>query len=253
MALKAPEYLSPSSITTFEQCPLKFKYTRIDGIREPPTDATLLGNFVHDILEKMYLADPGSRSTNLAREVARDLWDNQYRDQVSKVVAEKKLNDFRWRAWFCVENLFQLESPETRNFDGVEFELNTSLDGILVRGFVDRYHLDNGKIVIGDYKTGKVPNAFFVKDKFFQLMTYAALFRASGVGETKRLELIFLKGPQVFTREVTDWELEETVQRIKNVSEGIKIRCESESFETNKTRLCDWCYFKSKCPAWSKK
>jgi len=35
--LKAPAYLSPSSITTYRDCPQKFKFSRIDGIKEPPS------------------------------------------------------------------------------------------------------------------------------------------------------------------------------------------------------------------------
>ncbi|MSV58070.1 MAG: exodeoxyribonuclease V subunit beta, partial [Actinobacteria bacterium] len=35
--LETPEYLSPSSIATYRDCPMKFKFSRIDRIVEPPT------------------------------------------------------------------------------------------------------------------------------------------------------------------------------------------------------------------------
>jgi len=254
MAYSAPEYLSPTSITTFEQCPLKFKYTRIDGVREPPTEATLLGNFVHDVFEGIYSAEPEDRTIPTARNLARDLWENKYREPVSKLVAPDKLNDFRWKSWFCIENLWKLETPEGRKFDGVEFELLTDLDGVKVRGFVDRFHLEeDSQIVIGDYKTGKVPQERYVHDKFFQLITYGAMFESIGMGSTKSVELIFVKGPKTFKREVSREDITATIDRIKSVYEGIQSRCESETFEPIKTRLCDWCYFKTKCPAWSRK
>lgn len=253
MTLTAPTYLSPSSITTFEQCPLRFKYTRIDGVREPPTEATLLGNFVHDTLEALYLLPPEQRTIPAARALARQAWDEKYRDEVSKLVKAENLNDFRWKAWFCIENLWSLEEPQSRTFSGVELELQAELDGVKVRGFVDRFHLeDHNNIVVGDYKTGKVPTERFVQDKFFQLMTYGAMFEQSGFGTTKSLELIFLKGPKKFTKTVEPGDIQITVDRIKRVHEGIQERCESEIFEPVKTRLCDWCYFKKKCPAWSK-
>ena len=44
-----PPHLSPSSMGTFEQCPLKFKYSKIDMLKDDPTEATLMGNFVHDV------------------------------------------------------------------------------------------------------------------------------------------------------------------------------------------------------------
>lgn len=254
MSLTAPTYLSPSSMTTFEQCPLRFKYSRIDGIREPPTEATLLGNFVHDVLQDLYLDSPENRSIARARDLARNLWDTKYRDDVAKLVRADKLNDFRWKAWFCIENLWKLEKPEDLTFSGIECELQTDFDGVKVRGFVDRYHLEDGNaIVVGDYKTGKVPSQMFLDDKFFQLMTYGAMFESLGMGTTKSVELIFLKGPRVFSKEIKRSDIEQTISRIKTVHDGIQERCEAEHFEPVKTRLCDWCYFKPKCPAWSNK
>ncbi|MGA0152949.1 MAG: PD-(D/E)XK nuclease family protein, partial [Ilumatobacteraceae bacterium] len=51
--LTPPAYLSPSSIGTYRDCPQKFKFSRIDGLKEPPTWATHLGTFVHDVLEHL--------------------------------------------------------------------------------------------------------------------------------------------------------------------------------------------------------
>ena len=59
--LELPKHLSASSITTYEQCPLRFRFSRIDRIPEPTTEAMILGTFVHEILEIMYSQIPNER------------------------------------------------------------------------------------------------------------------------------------------------------------------------------------------------
>lgn len=253
-ALKAPEYLSPSSINTFKQCPLRFKYSRIDRLPEPPSEASLLGNFVHEVLEVLYATDPDMRDQQTARNIARKIWDDKYVMEVEGYVHPTAFNNFRWNAWFCIENLWKVEKPTETELDGIEFELNGSVEGVQLKGFIDRFTVDetDGKIVISDYKTGKVPAAKWEEDKFFQLSVYAALMLSMGIGEAKRLDLIYLKKPVVLSRQVTTKRIEDATQVILKTKEGIDHRCETGNFEPVKSTLCNWCAFKSACPAWGK-
>lgn len=253
MAYQPPEYLSPSSINTFIQCPLKFKFSRIDGLREPPTEATLLGNFVHDILESLYKKPASERTLNTARLLARAVWDADYAEPVTNLIGPHKVNDFRWRAWFCVENLWQLENPEDVEFAGIEREVKAAIDGVNIRGFIDRFTKDDdGQIVISDYKTGKVPGPGYENDKFLQLFIYAALLQEEKVGTVEAVELVFLKGPKRLARPVTQEIIDETRTTLRQIKLQIDERCDAEHFEYKKTHLCNWCFFKSSCPAWKK-
>lgn len=252
--LKAPEYLSPSSINTFNQCPLRYKYSRIDRLPEPPSEASLLGNFVHEVLEDLYAVDPDMRDQQTARSIARRLWDEKYVNEVDGYVHPTKFNDFRWNAWFCIENLWKVEKPTDTELDGIEFELNGEVEGVQLKGFIDRFTVDelDGKIVISDYKTGKVPSPKWEEDKFFQLSVYATLMGNLGIGEAKRLDLIYLKKPVVLSRAVTQERIENATNVIVETRKGIDHRCETGHFEPVKSLLCNWCTFKSQCPAWSK-
>lgn len=253
MALQPPQYLSPSSINTFQQCPLRFKYSRIDGIREPATEATLLGNFVHDVLEHLYLASPNDRTIGLARGLARQLWESSYAEQVVHLVKADKLNDFRWRAWFCIENLWKIEEPAKASFEGVETEVNSDVNGVTIKGFIDRFErLDNGSIAISDYKTGKVPSKAYEDDKFTQLFIYALLLETMGVGKVDNVELIYLKGPKRLARAVQPKDLQTIQTLITETKEQIDARCNAEYFEPKQSQLCSWCHFKPVCPAWKK-
>ena len=45
----------------------------------------------------------------------------------------------------------------------------------------------------------------------------------------------------------------EMVSTVTSVWNGVDSSCTSGEFEARKSRLCDWCSFKSICPAWEKK
>ena len=86
VVMKAPNMLSPSSIGTFRQCPLKFKFTKIDGLQDSPTESTMLGNFVHEILETMYALPSEQRTQDTARLIARDLWESKWEEMVKTII-----------------------------------------------------------------------------------------------------------------------------------------------------------------------
>ena len=251
--LQAPEYLSPSSVSTFKQCPLKFKFSRIDKMLEPPTEATLRGNFVHDVLEALYSLQPEQRTLDVAKELSRSLWEEVWRPQVVDLIpGEADLRTFRWSSWWCVENLWKLENPSAVTPEGIEREVLVTVSGVSIRGFIDRFsRLDDG-LVVTDYKTGKTPHPRFSQDKFAQLLIYAVALRELGVGDTHKVELLFLKDSQRLEATVTEEALQETVDTLVNTKAAILARCEAGEFEPNVTRLCDWCHFKRICPAWKR-
>lgn len=251
MAFTPPPHLSPSSINTFLQCPLKFKFSKIDGIVEPPTEATLMGNFVHSVLEDLYALEPEERTLANARQLMRKQWDEVYGEPVQNVVSPHKLNEFRWNSWFCVENLWKLENPETVHLDGIEYELNHPLQGVMMKGFIDRFNVnENGNIVVSDYKTGKVPKPQWADDKFFQLYIYAALIHELEIGTVEKLQLMYLKAAKVLERKVQETELNSAIETVVKVRRSIEEACETEHFDYQKSILCNWCYFKPQCPGW---
>ena len=71
MTATPPPHLSPSSMGTFRQCPLKWKYNKIDKIPDPSGKEALMGNFVHDVLEELYGLPPEERSQAQAQSLAR--------------------------------------------------------------------------------------------------------------------------------------------------------------------------------------
>lgn len=254
LKFQPPQYLSASSMGTFNQCPLKFKYNKIDGLTEPPTEATLLGNFVHEILEGLYALPVDERNVASVKSIAGQVWhSSDWEQRIDGYVHPTKVRNFRWSAWFCVENLFKVENPKSIEVRGIEFEVNGKLGPAHIKGFIDRFENDSDDlVVVSDYKTGKTPKAAWVKDKFVQLKLYAAMLHELDVASVSSLQLLYLKDGVKFTHRVTDEDIRETVSYVTQTYDRIMKACETGNFTYNKSKLCDWCTFKKVCPAWKR-
>ncbi|MGA1362102.1 MAG: RecB family exonuclease [Ilumatobacteraceae bacterium] len=254
-----PEYLSPSSINTFRDCPQKFFLSRIERIQEPPQWHLHLGTFVHEVLETMYKADASERTEEGAKKFARQCWDgNGWKAKVEALENPKgSVNDFMKQAFDNVRNIFRLENPATTELDGMEHEVNTVVEGVAMKGFIDRFTFGDNGIVISDYKTGKVPNPRFKSqdDQFFQLLAYALMLKASEDEDASHVQLLYLSEPVVHQLEVTPERLIVATGTIVETKEALDAACAAEDFHCNVTKLCDWCFYKSSghCPAWKGK
>jgi putative RecB family exonuclease len=264
MAFTPPPHLSPSSIGTFKQCQLKFKFSKIDKISEDPTGATLMGNFVHEVLENFYVLPPDNRTIHEVKQISTSVWaESGWLERVEPIIANSKdvrsgkstlaleMNAFKHKCWDCIANLWKIENPTTIQPAGIEHELNGKISGVTIKGFIDRFSWEETGYVISDYKTGKTPKANWVQDKFFQLVVYSHLLESTGVGKTQSVELLYLKDGVSFKREVTDKMLADVEKEVSMVKEQVDTSCEKEDFTTTKSILCDWCSFKKVCPAWS--
>lgn len=141
--LTPPPYLSPSAIGTFRQCPQKFKLSRIDKLSEPPTWHTHLGTFVHDVLEHMYQQSPDVRTVEGVRSLAAERWAaGGWQEKVESLEEARKLGPiakFKTQAFDCMKNLFVLENPADTEFDGMEHNVAASVEGVQLKGIIDRF------------------------------------------------------------------------------------------------------------------
>jgi putative RecB family exonuclease len=252
--LIAPEYLSPSSVSTFNQCPLKFKYSKIDGLQDSGTEATMLGNFVHEVLEAMYGLAPDLRTQETAKVLARELWASKWSDEISTLIHdEKNLNRFRWTAWWCIENLWRLEDPALVIPHSVESHVRGEIGGVKIHGFIDRLAFENDTATVTDYKTGKTPRKGDLNDRFFQLIIYTQLLESVDIFAANNLvELLYLKDGIRFQKEINKEDINQITEKLQSTRVGIEERCKAGYFEPSTSFLCNWCGFKPICPAWKR-
>jgi putative RecB family exonuclease len=248
-----PGHLSPSSISTWLQCPLRFKLGRIDRIPEASTEAQILGSYTHEILEHLYLMEPQDRSIEASRFLAKKLWDEKWSDEVASLhlsLEQERL--FRWNVWWCVEALFRMEDPTTTQLGGTEQRLEVQLDRFKLIGILDRWSPEgDGTVLISDYKTGKKPRPKYEAEKKFQLAIYTHLVQTSLDLEVSCTELLYLKEGIRWKFAPTAQYVESVLETVSSVSEELVQSCASGAFTAKPAKLCDWCSFKGICPAWN--
>lgn len=249
-----PEWLAPTQITTWLQCPLKFKLRKLDNLPEDKSDALVRGIFVHEIIEKVMALSPDTRDIEHARTIARVLWNDQYEKKASELIdGDAALRQFQWSAWWCVENYFGLEDPTTVKASGMESWVRGKVGGVKVRGVIDRWEKQPGSKVaeIVDYKTGKTPKKKeWASDYVLQLSIYGMLLEAQEKVEVENLRIFFLKEGDIMEFDLSESRRETTTNTVINVSNELMASCATGEFEARTSKLCDWCSFKGICPAW---
>ena len=236
---------------------MKYKFSKIDKIQEPPTWFTHLGTFVHEVLEHFYQLDASERTVDTVRATATSRW--QESDWEAQVLALIKpmgsIADFKNAAFECMTNLWIIEDPQQTELTGMEHEVLANIDGVELKGYIDRFIIgDDGNVIISDYKTGAIPNPRFKSedDKFFQLLVYALMLQEADQEETSKLQLLYLKHSANHEMTVTPVRLAVARGVIVETKELIDKACETGEFACNTSKLCDWCFHKSYCPAHTK-
>ena len=249
----APAYFSPSSLDTFNQCPQRFFYSRIQGQPTFDTEHTIRGNFVHEILECLFKVEPKKRTVQLAKELARILWDENWRVKTEALgFSEKELKEFRWSAWWCVRNYFDMENPEEVDPQGLEVRVEGTIEGVPFYGIVDRWSYDeNGEIVITDYKTGRVPKPQYAGPKKLQLYIYANLLEKSEGKDCSVMQLYYVKEGEVVEYEPDEKLRSEAADTFARSWDDMQTACDNGHFPTNTGPLCNWCDFRDICPAFN--
>ncbi len=249
-----PPVLSPSSIGSFRNCPLQFKYQKIDKRYGPGTKESLAGSFTHEVLEYLFKEEPKDRTLETARRISGERWHKEWERKVAKVVPDERgQNDFKWMSWRFVEGYFGMEDPTKVHPVGLEEWVDGPVfRNIRVRGIIDRIVEEGDKLVIQDYKTGKTPKGSrWEDDRIFPLMIYADLTEAKTGKEVSRMDLLYVASGTVISYEPTEENRTAMNVRVGETYDAIADACKTGDFPPHKSALCDWCDFKAECPAWS--
>ena len=106
-----------------------------------------------------------------------------------------------------------------------------------------------GEVRIVDYKTGKSPKPGWEEKALFQLRVYALLYWNNQGVLPSLLQLIYLGDSQVIRSATSEIQLQATERKLRQIGDEILSAIEEKYFPPRKSKLCDWCSFKSICPA----
>lgn len=253
MAFELPGSLSPSKVSKFTDCALAFKFSAIDRLPEPPSPHALKGTLVHGALERLFWELPrGERDVDAARTALDRAWADLQDDPEAAglQLSEEERDRFVSDAWSLVEGYFRLEDPDTVDAAGVELLLEADVEGMVLRGIIDRLDVTaRGDLVVVDYKTGRAPSQMHERQRLGGVHFYALLCEEVLGIKPALVRLMYLRDPVVIETEPSEQAIRGLRRRTAAVWAAIERSCAEEDFRPRPGPLCNWCAFRSLCPA----
>ncbi len=245
---------SHSRLSTFEQCPKKFKYKYLDKLK-PEIEKTIethLGSAVHKTLEWIYNSVKESEANLKIDDIIikfTEEWQKEFSENILIVKKQLTARDYFNKGVQFLIDYYYKHAPFKDGTIACEKGVLIKLEEgeYEIQGFIDRlvYNLETGEYEIHDYKTASfLPNQERL-DKERQLALYSIAIKEI-YGKEKEILLVwhFLAHNKTLTSRRTNSELEklkkETAELIKKV-ESVK------EFPRNKSMLCNWCEYKNIC------
>ena len=195
--------LSPSRASDFKTCPLLYRFRTIDRLPEAPSRAAVRGTVVHAVLERLFDLPSGQRTLAAAQRLVEPAWHAllaEEPDLAALFADETDLAAWLDSAAQLVESYFAIEDPSRLEPAAREERVETVIDGLRLRGYVDRLDISpSGDVRVVDYKTGTIPREAFEAKALFQMKFYAlVLWRTRGV-VPRQLKLIYLSDRDTLT------------------------------------------------------
>lgn len=247
-----PSSLSPSSISSFKECPLAYRFSYLDRLPEPPSPAASKGTLVHRALELLMCRPPVDRSVDAALadldRARTELADDP--EFADLDLTDEQRTVFHADAGQLVRRYFELEDPAGVRPIGLELRLQADLGNVRIRGIIDRLELDaDGELVVTDYKTGRVPSELFESKSLDGVHIYALLCEQMLGRRPARVQLLYLSKPEAIIARPTEQTCRGVVRKTAALWSAIEQACASDDFRPRASRLCDFCTFKPYCPA----
>ena len=251
---------SHSRLSTFEQCPLKFKYRYLDKII-PEMEKTIevhLGSAVHDTLEWVYKTVISGKVPSIDDTIVKytEFWEKEWNGDIKIVRANQTAGDYFNKGVKFLIDYYIKHKPFDDGTIELEKRLIINLDlesKYRMQGFVDRlvYNKETGEYEIHDYKTANMLPKREKIEADRQLALYSIgiknLFNTNA-----NVTLIWhylahnAKIVSRRTSEQLDQLKKDTIELIKKIESTI-------DFPPCKSALCGWCEYKSMCPVWGGK
>ena len=232
-----------------------YRFRVIDKLPSPPTPATARGTLVHAVLERLFDLPMADRTLEAALGLVPQEWERLVTEEpdMLDLLAE---HDGRTDEWFegagaLLETWFGLEDPTRLEPAERELYVETDLDGLVLRGYVDRLDVaPDGAMRVVDYKTGRSPSERFEAKALFQMKFYAlVLWRLRG--EIPRLlQLVYLGNGEVVRYAPDEQDLLGVERKVRALWAAIERAAATGDWRPSPSRLCDWCEHRSLCPAW---
>ncbi len=249
---------SNSRISTFEECPLKFKFRYIDRleVEEEEGIEVFLGSRVHEALEWLYGQVKMTMIPSKAEvlECFEHKWKKAFNSTIKITKKEFKAEHYFESGKKFLENYYERYKPFSENTIAMEKRILIDLDGTgeyMLQGYIDRlvYNEESKSYEIHDYKTANRLKEQSDLEQDRQLALYCIGVK-SAYQDAHKVCLIwhFLAFDKEFCVFKTDKQLEQLKKDTIKVIQQIEKATKKKEFPACASSLCDWCEYKAHCP-----
>ena len=221
----------------------------------PPSPAAARGTLVHAVLEHLFDLPAADRTPAAAVALLEPRWSAlvEERPELKAMIDDDE--QLTQESWFAaaqtlVEQWFDLEDPTRLEPAARELYVETEVEGLTLRGYVDRLDVaPDGAMRVVDYKTGRSPSELFEAKALFQMKFYAlVLWRTRGV-VASQLKLLYLGDGEALTYAPDEVELVRFERTLQAIWAAIERAVSTQDFRPNPSRLCGWCDHQAFCPS----
>ncbi len=240
-----------SRIKTFHQCPLRYRYRYLKGLRESfRSIESFLGSTVHLVLEWLYAERNGSDSPNLdaALEQFARRWEEGWAEDVA-VIKDSTTADDAFRLGKEMVARFHRETFVQDRSETISLEQRFSVrlqSKVVFTGIADRVgRTENGRLFVVDYKTSSRRGTASEFSEGLQAPLYASCALRTVDDEEALAGYHYLRLGSTSWHRVTRSRADELLTRFQALVDEARAAAE---FPARPGILCAWCGFNAVCP-----
>lgn len=265
-----PKRVSPSQATLWADCPHRWYLRHVEKLPDsPPSVNTVVGSFVHDVLEHLLARPADARTVDDARSVAAERWPIFVEEERTwgLLPDEARSPDgilaFKQRAWQILAGAYyRAFDPAKVQAVAREIEILADIDGVPFRGYIDLLEQNDrlaADLTITDYKTGKPPEAGKPwtadnrREKLRQAEWYGNALESTGknVGWVRLVYITVDDDGRPVTDEIgRPWNPDVSAAAAEDLAgrwNGMQAAVAAGSAATNPGPLCAWCPYVAVC------
>ena len=241
-----------SRLKTFQQCPLRYRYRYLKGMREAfRSIESFLGTTVHGVLEWLY----GERATTSIPDLPEVLgefsrrWESSWSDDVAVIrVSDSADDSYRLGREMLTRFFRETFARDSSHTLALEQRFSVRLAPNLVfSGIADRVgRTERGQLFIVDYKTSSrkgTPSEF---SEGLQAPLYASCVLRTHDEDEALAGYHYLRHGSTSWHRVNRARAEELLQRFADLAATAS---EAAEFPAKPGVLCAWCGFNAICPS----
>ncbi|MDF2423591.1 MAG: PD-(D/E)XK nuclease family protein, partial [Nitrosopumilus sp.] len=235
--------LSASSVKTYKECPLKFKFNKILSVPTKGKTYFDLGSAVHKVAE--LVTKKQIEGIEPTEKLAFDILEKEWRSDTYETKTKEK-QDYELAKQMVITFLEWAKSNPNKPTD-VEKMFKIKIGDVPFIGFIDRVEVTpEGDYEVVDFKTGyNYENKKSIREDY-QMNVYALGVEKVYGKLPKKASLFYIKKEKFVTYEIDA----EQVESVRNTIESKVKSILAEEFEpTPGFSTCNWCDYTPICDA----